>query len=345
VTRGLVRSITLLAALLAAGTMARAQAITAVADFSDGPGSGSYSFASSTPANLADLVDSRRPRPAQTALGHLSLPAGSARVPAVLLVHGSGGVYPELQGFWTQRLNALGIATFVIDIFGPRGVLSTVEDQSRVPMAADVADAFAALALLASHPRIAGQRIAVMGFSRGGTVASRTAVQRIAQAMAPDGLRFAAHVPVYSGGCAGQIAFAARPGVFGPAPMLFVHGEDDDYASAADCQAYAARIAAAGTPATYLGLPGARHKFDASDQRRYTLRQAQKTRPGCPLAWDIAAMAPIDSRSDERLTPDQARAIQREHCSALGATVEGDTQARDAAAVAIADFLRRVLEP
>lgn len=65
-------------------------------------------------------------------------------------MHGSGGIYPEEITFWAKLLNQLGIAAFVIDVFGPRGVAST-EDQSQVPFAADTADAFAALGVLASH--------------------------------------------------------------------------------------------------------------------------------------------------------------------------------------------------
>ena len=57
-----------------------------------------------------------------------------------------------------RRLAAL----FSIDSFGPRGVKSTAEDQSLVPFAADVADAFAALRLMATHPRVDPQRIAIM---------------------------------------------------------------------------------------------------------------------------------------------------------------------------------------
>ncbi len=159
------------AATVAASGLAVAQDGAFISDFSAAPGNGRYSFASATPSTLADLVDPSRPRPSQTIVGFLSLPAGDGPVPAVLLLHGSGGVYPELHDFWTRQLNTLGIATFVPDMFGPRGVTSTVENQSRVPLAADTTDAFAALRLLATHPRIDRKRIAAMGFSRGGRFA------------------------------------------------------------------------------------------------------------------------------------------------------------------------------
>ena len=172
----LIRILTVGVGALLVGATALAQTVTPVTDFSAAPGNGVYSYASSTPATVMDLLQRNRPRPAATAQGELVLPANlpaDVKLPAVVLVHGSGGIYPEQISFWARLLNEQGIAAFVIDAFGPRGVKSTADDQSLVPFAADTADAFAALGLLASHPRIDPKRIAVMGFSRGGITAVR----------------------------------------------------------------------------------------------------------------------------------------------------------------------------
>ena len=164
------------------------QAQEVVADFKAGPPTGVYAFASSTPKALPDLVKPGASGGAVNIVGHLFLPQGSGKVPVVLLMHGSGGIYNAMLGYWPKLLNAQGIAVFSLDRFGPRGVKSTAEDQSQVPFAADVADAFAALRLLASHPRIDAKRIAIMGFSRGGVASWRTAVERIIAAQQlPDG--------------------------------------------------------------------------------------------------------------------------------------------------------------
>jgi len=258
-------------------TSVQAQTPTVVTNFASGPGNGLYSYRSTTPASMLDLMQANRPRPAASAQGELFLPtplAPDARVPAVVLVHGSGGVYPELGSYWAKLLNEQGMAVMVIDVFSPRGVKSTAEDQSQVPFAADTADAFVALGMLASHPRIDPQRIAVMGFSRGGVTAVRSAVQKVIQGSAPAGLRFAAHIATYSGGCSGALSVAARPGAFGASPILFIHGDADDYTYLTDCRDYAARIAAAGTPTEVVAIPGARHKFDVDDPR------VERTVPG-----------------------------------------------------------------
>lgn len=322
-----------------------AQPAQALTDFKDGPGNGLYSYASSTPATVLDLIDAQRPRPAATAQGELLLPPNvpeGTRLPAVVLVHGSGGVYPEQLTYWAKLFNAQGIAVFVIDVFSPRGVKSTGEDQSQVPFAADTADAFAALGMLASHPRIDPQRIAVMGFSRGGITAVRSGAVPIVKGSAPAGLRFAAHVALYSGGCAGVLAVAAKPGAFSPEPMLFVHGDKDDYAPMSDCRVYAQRIAAAGTPAEFMVLPGAGHKFDLDSTRRVSLPSNTKTKEGCPLEFDLLDLKTRDRRTGEALPPDKVKDITRELCADKGASVEGNPQAREAAGKAVISFLSSV---
>lgn len=336
------------AAALLIGGFAQAQSgATAVTDFSAGPGNGMYSFASSTPKTLVDAMDRNRQRPPTTALGQLMLPpsagAGTKR-PAVLLVHGSGGVYPELADFWGKRFNEQGIAVFIIDIFGARGEKSTAEDQSLVPFAADIADAFSALKLLASHPAIDGQRIAIMGFSRGGTAAFRTAVNKIAAGLSSDGLRFAAHIPVYAGGCVGITSVAVKPGVFGPAPQFWIHGDADDYTYASDCQDFSQRIKAAGTPTEFVLLPGARHKFDSDNPRRINLPNVVKTKQGCPLEFDVDAFTFRDRRNGAAISGAEVGAFNKANCAELGASVEGDRKSREAAAKAAEAFLKQVFK-
>jgi len=82
---------------------------------------------------------------------------------------------------------------------------------------------------VASHPRIDAGRIAIMGVSRGGITTWRGAVERVIAAQKlPDGPRFAAQVPVYSGSCTGAFRLIVKPGVFSNAPMLWIHGDTAD---------------------------------------------------------------------------------------------------------------------
>ena len=334
--------------LTIAGGTAHAGVATPMADFRSGPASGLYSYPSGSPATVLDLIQASRPRPAASAQGELLLPPSAAKEvksAAVVLVHGSGWIYPEQVTFWAKLLNQQGIAAFVIDVFGPRGVKSTGEDQSQVPFATDTADAFAALGMLASHPQIDPKRIAIMGFSRGGITAVRSGAVPIIKGAAPAGLRFAAHIAIYSGGCAGVLSITPKTGAFSPEPMLFVHGDADDYAYLSDCRSYAQRIKAAGTPTEVVVLPGARHKFDVDSTRLIHLPSNPKSKEGCPLEYDLLDLKVRDGRSGEALSTDKAKEIGNDLCSTKGATMEGNHAARDAAGKAVLEFLGRTLGP
>lgn len=327
-----------LSIVLLGAAAARAQPAV-VTSLADGPGNGVYAFASSTPKTLGELMQGGK-EPVNI-LGHLFLPAGADKVPAVILIHGSGGVYPALLEYWAKQFNGAGMAAFVIDMFGPRGVGSTADDQSQVPFSADVADSFAALRLLATHPRIDRQRIAVMGFSRGGTAVLRSAVERlIASQKLPDGLRYAAFIPTYAGGCSNIFRLVVRPGVFSKAPMLFIHGTADDYTPIQPCQDYADKIRAAGTPVEFVAIEGAHHKFDSDDTRRHFLARASKTSADCPIEVDIDNFQAFDRQTGARLQG-EAYNTALKNCRAMGANVEGNKKARDQAAEAALSFLKK----
>ena len=54
---------------------------------------------------------------------------GTDRLPVVVLLHGSGGIGGSITD-WEQYFNAMGVATFVVDSFTARGIVSTVNDQA-----------------------------------------------------------------------------------------------------------------------------------------------------------------------------------------------------------------------
>jgi dienelactone hydrolase len=125
-------------------------------------------------------------------------PARQGPVPALVIHHGSGGVSDAREGRYAREAAAMGVAGVVIDSFGPRGVRSTVQDQSAVTSQDFNLDALAALKALGASPRVDRSRIGIVGFSKGGTSALMAAHERqIAAAGVPAGLRYALHVPFY----------------------------------------------------------------------------------------------------------------------------------------------------
>jgi dienelactone hydrolase len=190
--------------------------------------------------------------------GELRIPKpGTDRLPAVVLVHGSGGIGFN-SGMWADELNKAGLATFVVDSFTGRGITQTVTDQSQLSSYAMMNDAFAALAVLARHPRIDPGKIAVMGFSKGAVPSIYASMNRFQSAYASDGAGFAAFIGFYTP-C--NVALIDDEKV-GTRPIRLYHGLADDWVPVGPCRDYVARLKKAGADISLVEYPGAYHAFD-----------------------------------------------------------------------------------
>ncbi|MBI2467834.1 MAG: dienelactone hydrolase family protein [Candidatus Rokubacteria bacterium] len=191
--------------------------------------------------------------------GDLSLPSGGeGRLPAVILVHGSSGVGGNVRR-WAWELRGLGLATFVLDSFSGRGIGETVTDQSRLSPLDMIGDAYRALALLATHPRVDAGRVALMGFSRGGTVSLYASLARFRRMHGPPGLEFAGYLAFYPF-CG--LKFLEGDDV-SDRPIRIFHGTADDWTPIGPCREYAERLRRAGRDVELREYPGAQHAFDA----------------------------------------------------------------------------------
>jgi dienelactone hydrolase len=77
-----------------------------------------------------------------------------------------------------RALGARGISTFALDGFTGRGPTSVNTDQSLLSRTNLILDIYRALGVLAKHPRVNPERVAVMGFSRGGQAALYASLKR-----------------------------------------------------------------------------------------------------------------------------------------------------------------------
>src|SRR4051812_19094088 len=76
--------------------------------------------------------------------GELRIPQpGTDKLPAVILVHGAGGV-SSLHERWVQELNSAGVATFLLDSSG-RGLVSLVNDESQLDLLAGMIERLSSL--------------------------------------------------------------------------------------------------------------------------------------------------------------------------------------------------------
>ena len=257
-----------------------------------------HTIQSYTPTDQEFLTGKRDVKPI-TITGELRIPQpGVDRLPAVVLLHGSGGA-SGLQDNWAREFNSLGIATLIVDSFTGRAIASTAPDQDRLSRLAGVVDAYRALALLAKHPRIDPRRVVVMGFSRGGGAAHWSALKRFLAMHGPGGgLVFAGHVALYP--TCNRIFVDGLDVV--DKPIRIFHGAADDYVPAAGCRAYVERLRKAAKDITLTEYPGAHHVFDNPALKNpVKLPQAQTTRR-CPLLEEAPDGRIVNSQTKQPFT-------------------------------------------
>ncbi|MEW6344079.1 MAG: dienelactone hydrolase family protein [Pseudomonadota bacterium] len=260
---------------------------------------------------------------------------GPHAVPAVIILHGSSGVNPG-ERVWARRMNALGYASFVVDSFTGRGLRNTEKDQTQLSMAAGIADAYAALRLLATDPRIDKGRIAVMGFSRGGVAALYSSLEPFRLAATEGDLRFAAHVAFYPS-CGISYESAHIDG----SPVLMLVGGKDNYTPAAPCIAYADTLRSKGTQITLKEYPDAWHGFDRPTLL-HSIPLATSARE-CHGSYDLDSRTFTMVRDGQTLSGASAVA-ESKRCLTTGITLGGDPEAQAQSPAEVAAFLKAAFE-
>jgi dienelactone hydrolase len=155
-------------------------------------------------------------------------PASSTpKVPAVLILHGSGGVDGR-GAFYAKALQEAGIATLEITMFPPGG-------RPQAGSKATMPHAAAALKWLAAQPTVDGERLGVMGFSWGGGMSVWMSSELVQERLGKDTPKPAAFAPFYPG-CSNIVRYVVDPQHpyynthtrMSPTPMLIHVGTRDD---------------------------------------------------------------------------------------------------------------------
>jgi dienelactone hydrolase len=291
-----------------------------------------YPFASATISDMQFLDGRREGSPASLA-GELRIPKlGAERLPAVVLLHGSGGVSGGVDA-WARFLNDLGVATFILDSFTGRGIATVSSDQAMLGRLNMILDGYHALALLSRHPRIDPKRIAVMGFSRGGQAALYSSVKRFQRMRLAPELGFAAYIAFYPD-C--HTTYTDGDDV-ADRPIRIFHGAADDYNPPAPCREYVARLKKAGKDVQMTEYPGAHHSFDSPATPVPTrLREAQTVRR-CRLEERGRGVI-INSATKKPFS-------YEDPCVERGATVGYNEAAAREAQKAVREFVMATLKP
>jgi dienelactone hydrolase len=186
-----------------------------------------------------------------TLTGRLKRPAGGGPFPAIVLLHGCGGMQGQRDQLWAERLSGWGYVTLQVDSFRPRGLSSVCtysgKDAAEI-IGKRIDDAFDAKRYLAGMPFVDRSRIAVMGWSHGGRITLETAYRKTEDP-------FRAAVAFYPS--------CRRPLTGLNAPLLILIGEKDDWTPAARCVAAMPKAPNPAASDVVLKVyPGAYHGFD-----------------------------------------------------------------------------------
>ena len=256
---------------------------------------------------------------------------GSGRLPTVVLMHGSGGMGPNIA-MWSNELNAMGISTFAIDGFTGRGLTSVTTNQALLGRLNFILDIYRALDVLAQHPRVDPARIALMGFSRGGQAALYASLKRFNRMWNKSGTEFVAYLPFYPD-C--MTTFIDDTDV-ADRPIRIFQGTADDYNPIAPCRSFVARLQTAGHDVTLTEYPNVWHAFDNPLGATLVVAKNSQTVRHCSIREEPAGTL-IDAGTKQPFT-------YQDPCVELGPHLGSDPAAAEDAKKSVKSLLRTVFK-
>lgn len=280
-----------------------------------------------------EFLNGKKDGKRETIAGELRIPTpGTARLPAVILMHGASGMGAQGDD-WAQHLNSIGVATFVLDSFSGRGSVNS-ESPGAVSVTSRIVDAYQALEVLAKHSRIDPDRIAIMGFSHGGWAALYSSMKRFSRMHGPaDGRTFAAHIVFYPG-C---IQNYLEGDDIVDKPVRIFHGSADDQLPIEPCREYAARLRKAGKDVQLTEFAGAYHAFDVRSLKE-PLRQ--------PQAITVLRCRLEEGANGQMLVSGTRQPFGlSDPCVSRGRTLAYDAKAHADSMKAVSEFVATALKP
>ncbi|MDQ6618128.1 MAG: dienelactone hydrolase family protein [Pseudomonadota bacterium] len=240
-------------------------------------------------------------------------PAGSQgkRIPAVIALHGCGGMYSVVKSrrdelsVRHQKMAELlvdeGYAVLFPDSFRSRGtrqICTQLERERTIRTTHRRLDVLASLAYLQDERTdVAGDRIAVLGWSHGGSTllasvnANAPAVQRFRDS---DRAPFFRSAIAFYPGCVDSEN--ARPAFEPAAALLMLVGASDDWTSPRPCIRLAERLNRGVTLVSIVVYPDTYHGFDGpSTQPRVRLDVPNGVNPGKGVTVAVNAVAREDA--------------------------------------------------
>lgn len=195
--------------------------------------------------------------------GYLFEAAAPGPRPAVISLHGCGGLLEPKGGLSRNRyrvaeyLNVEGMHMLAVDSFTPRGVKSICEIPSRqrtLDYETRREDVFAAIRWLAQRPNVDRGRIAIVGYSNGGSTVLST-LDRTDRMVQGQPIQPRAAIAYYPGCQPFADMWSYQVG----APLLVMIGALDDWTSPRHCERLHGKL---GRTFELIVYPDSHHGFD-----------------------------------------------------------------------------------
>jgi dienelactone hydrolase len=201
-------------------------------------------------AVFLDGTPAENPEKNLSVKGWLTFPKQEGLRPCVIMLHGGSGWVSDSYQPWVDRLQSWGYIVLQVDSFSSRGI-SMENNYGNIPYSKLIemraGDALAAQKYLTSVQRSDKNRIALFGWSQGGTVVNHLVGKP------PERGKFAAAVSFYPL-CNTQIKDINTP-------LLVVIGEKDNVTHAYLCKAMLP-VGSASKELSFNVLQNAHHAFD-----------------------------------------------------------------------------------
>jgi dienelactone hydrolase len=185
--------------------------------------------------------------------GYLAKPEGAGPFPAVIGLHGCAGMPDTTKRKLVDELVGWGYVVLLVDSFATRGI--DHDCFKGILATARISDALGALAFLAGQTFVDPQRVAAVGFSKGGWTALLVSESNdlFKLFVRPNNLKLRAAV-AFNPPCRDA---AARPSI----PTLILIGTLDEWTPAAGCSERIDTWGTDGVPIDLVVYPGVHHGF------------------------------------------------------------------------------------
>ncbi len=238
----------------AASAQTRQDALLAQ-DWKDIPGEKLF-VPSRTPTSIEELLSGGGPETKVEA--HLWLPENvSGPVPVVVLFNCGNTMVKDKEGVHAAAFHKEGYGVMIVNSLAARAPGRDLDSEVFRFRYASMVDVFETLKLLASDSRIDPKRVAVMGWTNGGSAILGAAIETLrVKYLGPD-LKYAAIIPIspYCG-------IATLGAHYDPTPILSFHGQKDDFMPLKPCQFLEQEAKGRGANVEMVVYPGAYHNWE-----------------------------------------------------------------------------------